>query len=325
MFDRNMSVQCGTMRAIASRLDVSSWEQVLVETRGATEKAWIRMPGGSSSEPSSDWLFKPAFVQGNGVRQVGDWTEAVSSRIAGALDLPAAESTTAVRHGVEGVIVRNVRPRGYDMVTGRMAMIDAIAVETRDSHRVRTASVGHSLANVMRSLEGYGPPPGWASWAGCTAIDVMASYLVLDALIGNGDRHEQNWSVLRAQSSLSALDDTVSATYDLEASLGFQLSDEQRAARLRDPRGMESFASKGLARRFDGDQATPLLEVAVRAARSCTIQGLRRIALLVDEVSRADFGAIVMSVGGVSEVTRNFAINVLNINGRRITDAKWNS
>jgi hypothetical protein len=227
----------------------------------------------------------------------------------------------ALRDGVEGVIVRNVRPVGYDMVTGRLAMLHDIDVELRDSLRDKTASIGHSIANVFEVLGGYGPVPGEVDWDGCTAADVMVGYLLLDALIANGDRHEQNWSVLRASSSDGGLADSLAATYDLEASLGFQLSDDARTARLKDKRGTEKYAEKGLARRFDGDRTSTLVDVAIRALRHCSPQGRRRISVVLDSIAIADFDNLVDRHGPVSEPTRRFTAEVLKINRRRILDA----
>ncbi len=304
---------------------MTSWEVVRVEPRGAAAKLWIREPGGSSTRFESDWLFKPVSTQENGVRQISDWTECVGSVIARTMGIPAAESRLAMRAGVDGVIVRNVRAPGYDMVSGRLAMLHEIGVETRDSVRDKTASIGHSISNVLRTLGEYSAPPGWATWADASAVDVMVGYLVLDALIGNGDRHEQNWSILRARSSIDDLRDAIAPSYDVEASLGFQLSDYQRSERLRSPRTMEQFAARGLARRFDGDRATSLVDLAVRSARSCTAAGARQLLGLVEQIATADFPALVSGVDGVSEVARTFAVNVLEINGRRLRDANWNA
>lgn len=315
----------GMSETSADRIDVTSWEIVRVETRGASAKVWIREPGGSSSRFDSDWLFKPAVEQANGVRQIGDWTECVGSELARTLQIPSAESRLAVRAGSAGVIVRNVRVSGYDMVTGRLAMLHEIGVATRDSARDKTASLGHSVDNILRTLADYGPPPGWEAWSGASAVEVMVSYFVLDALIGNGDRHEQNWSVLRAQSSLDGLPDALAPSYDLEASLGFQLSDDQRLARLNDPRAMEDFAKKGRARRFDGDRTTSLVDLAASAAGSCGAEGRARLETLAARISALDFGELLGGIGGVSEVARTFAINVLEINGRRICDVDWNA
>lgn len=307
------------------RIDVTSWEIVRVEPRGAAAKTWVREPGGSSTKFESDWLFKPATMQGNGIRQIGDWTECVGSALALALGIPAAVSRLAVQDGVTGVIVQNVRASGYDMVTGRLAMLHEIGVATRDSDRNKTASRGHSVDNILETLAAYGPPPGWANWSASSAVDVMVSYFVLDALIGNGDRHEQNWSVLRARSSADGLPDALAPTYDLEASLGFQLSDAQRTERLRDDRAMDAFAAKGRSRRYEGDQATSLVDLASRAFGRCTAAGSEQIRSVVQRISALDYAALLADIAGVSEVARTFATNVLEVNRRRICDVDWNA
>ncbi|MDZ5144332.1 HipA domain-containing protein [Microbacterium testaceum] len=309
------------MGGTGARIDVSDWDFIAVEPKGASAKYWIRRPGGSSSRPSDDWLFKPSTFHDDGSRQAGDWAEVASSVIATALEIPAAKSVLAVRDDVEGVLVQNVRPAGYDMVTGRMAMLNDIEIHLRDSARDKTASVGHTVENVFRVLDGYGPVPDSESWAGCTAADVMVGYMFLDSLIANGDRHEQNWSVLRATSSDSGLPDAISATYDLEASLGFQLTDEARASRLLDRRGMQIYARKGLARRFDGNRKSTLVEVAAAARTYCSERGRARVSMLLEAIAATDYDVLLAECGPVSEVTRTFAAEVLKINGRRISDA----
>lgn len=304
-----------------TRLDLTAWEFVRVETRGASEKVWLQEPDGTSTRPQTHWLFKPVTVHDDGSRQLGDWTEAAASKIAAALDLPAATAVLASRAGIEGVATQNVRPAGYDMVTGRMAMIDEIGVETRDSNRDKTASVGHTLQNVQRALDGYGPPPAVDSWADCEGFDVLAGYLLLDALIANGDRHEQNWSVLRATTRSASRSDAVAAAYDMEASMGFQLTDAARSARLGDRRGMDAFVRKGYARRFHGDLRTSLVDFAARAYGLASEPGRARLDTVVDAIADCEFQQILETVGGVSDVARTFAVELLQLNGRRIQDA----
>lgn len=306
---------------VESRTDVSAWEHVRVEPRGATSKEWLREPGGSSSLPETDWLFKAVVQHENGSRQAGDFTEVLASRVAALLDLPAAETRLANLNGVDGVIVRNVKPAGFDMVTGRLAMLDSLGVATRDSRRDKSASLGHTLNNVLDTLQAYQPPPHASSWDECTGADTMTAYLVLDALIGNTDRHEQNWSVLRNQDPLGP--DHLSATYDLGASLGFQLTDVRRTALLSSSGGLAGFAERGLARRFDGNRTSTLLEVARKASKRSSAKGQDRIRELVAKISTTNFEMELPELSGMSEVARNFAWAVLDTNGRRISDVSW--
>lgn len=305
----------------SARRDVSDWVHVRPEPRGATAKEWIREPARSAA-PENDWLFKAVVHHRNGSRQAGDWSEFTAASVAHRLGIPAATTLLAVRDGVEGVIVQNVKPQEYDMESGRLAMFDVLGVETTDSRRDKTASIGHSLENVMTTLDGYLPPPAASGWSGCTARDVMVGYLILDSFIGNTDRHEQNWAILRSR-QLNLRPDCLASTFDLGASLGFQLTDEQRSQRLGDADAMETFAARGLARRFHGDRSTPLVDLAIRAASYCSGPGRARVDELVNAIAHLDVEAIVSADVGMSEVGRNFAREVLRINGRRLRDASW--
>jgi len=290
-----------------------------VETIGASAKEWLVPAGGSHTDPTQHWLFKPAHFHQSGHRQLGDWTEMIASRIALHLDIPAAMAQLAQREGVQGVLIRNVRPDGYDMHTGRLAMLDHLGIGLRHSSQSGTASKGHTLENIQLTLEGLGAPPEAASWRDCSAYDAFVGHLMLDALIANQDRHEQNWSVLFSRSAENAAD-ALAPAYDMAASLGFQLTDQARESRLERSDGMEAFARKGYARRFDGDEKTSLVSFAARAYQGCTDPGRRRIERLLEAIATMEFNEFVAEDPSVSVVARRFAVSLLRINGRRITD-----
>lgn len=59
---------------------------------------------------------------------------------------------------------------------------------------------GYTPEAVLGALDGLdvGPPPGSSS--GVSASGMFAGYLVLDALVANMDRHDENWGLLLAPS-----------------------------------------------------------------------------------------------------------------------------
>ncbi|MEO5731061.1 MAG: hypothetical protein ABI134_22360 [Byssovorax sp.] len=67
-----------------------------------------------------------------------------------------------------------------------------------------------------------------------SAADVFLGYLLLDAVVVNCDRHHENWGVLQLAGGVRRL----APSYDHASSLGRELVDEERQARLmtRDPR-----------------------------------------------------------------------------------------
>ena len=78
--------------------------------------------------------------------------------------------------------------------------------------------------------EGVGFPIGWEPLPGIeSAVDVFGGYLLLDAWIGNTDRHHENWALLVESGQGSR---HLAPTFDHASSLGAHLPDDQRSSRL---------------------------------------------------------------------------------------------
>jgi hypothetical protein len=108
---------------------------------------------------------------------------------------------------------------------------------------------GHSLLNIRLALEGAAAPPGFKGPDELNGFDVFAGYMVLDALVANRDRHEQNWAVLTPQ--LISPPERLSPTYDHASSLGYNVVDAKREAYLGDSSRLRAWAEKGTAYRFE--------------------------------------------------------------------------
>jgi len=306
-----------------TRVDVSSWTRSLTETLGQSEKYWLKRPaeaGGSSDEL---WLFKPATVHSNDTRQIGDWCEYAVSQVARALDLQTAEIKLVTRDGREGCLSRNVRPdRSWAMITGRRWLdanpnVPYSSAAARLSHRRSGASPGHSLENIRVSLEGVEASPGYAP--GLTAWDVFCGHLVLDALVSNRDRHEENWSIMRPLEG----NDALAPSYDMESSLGFQLQDGKREAILEDATSasMLRYAERGTAWRFEGHKKTSLVDVAVSSSTFCSPVGRTWVKTLVTRATELEFSELLQPVDGMSAVALRFSLMLLDTNVRRLEDA----
>lgn len=132
-----------------------------------------------------------------------DCAEVFTSRLAGAIDLPAAECRFAILDGEPGLISRNVTPRGFNLNTGTTYLPEVEGYRRRPSAGSDSKSgrmrldEGYTLDSVEQVLEQVGAPPGVSDLSGFVAF---AGYLVLDALVGNGDRHPGNWAILERQS-----------------------------------------------------------------------------------------------------------------------------
>lgn len=279
------------MNPVEPVIDVSGWAPDDEEPLGARDKFWIR----ESTDPEATWwLFKrPRAI---GLPELGAdlWAEVLASRIAELLPLPAAEARFALWQGQPGVISKRV---GDGLVHGNELL-------SSRNPRYRTAQVGpvpgYDLDAIAVALDGYA-----GSETGLSAFESFTGYLTFDALVGNTDRHHENWAVLTGSQSLAP-------TYDHGASLGFNASTARRV----DP---GAFAERGRARHFPGG---PRLSDLAHQALGRVDDSVR--ALWLDRVSALDAGMIRDAIsavpgGWMSDGARTFVDNFIATNQRRLT------
>jgi hypothetical protein len=189
------------------------------EPMGSRPKGWFERDG-------QRWLFK-ATRPGQGE----DWAEVLASDLAEALGLPHADYQLARFGGERGVVSPTFHPEGFDLVHGNELLQRLDPTYPQDGRRfIRTQK--HTIARVASALESIGAelPMDWDPPAGITtAAQVFAGYLLLDAWIGNTDRHHENWAVLLRRSDRSV---HLVPTFDHAASLGAHELDDVRAERL---------------------------------------------------------------------------------------------
>jgi hypothetical protein len=193
------------------------------EQMGSKEKFWLESVG-----TAEKYLLKFAR-DGTGE----DWAEKLASefaRIAG-LDLPCAEVELATYQSRRAVLVRDFLRGGERLIPGNELLVERDPeYPTAQNYRVRA----HTLSAVFEVLgtKRIGLPKGDFPSEVKTPIDLFCGYLALDALIGNTDRHHENWGiVVRREGPDRVL--SLAPTYDHGSSLGRELSDEHRDRRLR--------------------------------------------------------------------------------------------
>lgn len=277
-------------------VDATSWDLESDEQMGKKPKAWLRDPEGQL------WLYKARTMNttASGAYPKGDdWTEKVASEVAALLGVPAARVELATRGGDPGTVSLNIAPRldlvlGNDFLAGRYEDYD-----TTQRHHI----LGYTVERVLGVLADVGSPPG-------TRLDLggagyFAGFLMLDALVGNTDRHHENWGLVTTDHLRLA------PSFDHASCLGFQLSDDQRAQRLNDPTG------GGIQRWVDGArtpfESQPSTFAAARYALEfvgSTVREAWRASLL--EVTEEMLEVVDrLPPRVISEVTRRFAKELL--------------
>ena len=289
-----------TDRAI---VDVSDWEVRFPEPGGSDANVWLHDP-----ETDEYALFKPVIAKA-GRRQGEDWAEKAVEQIAGLVGVPSARIRMASRRGQSGLLSYDLAPMGYELQTG------AVLIGEIDDRLVPRAKerLGHNLDNirsVLSPLTAVGMPEGF------TGYDQFCGYLMLDGLVANRDRHEENWAVLRDPAG----NVTLAPSYDHGNSLGFNLEDEFRLRELDRDRELVKWASRGFADRFESSRNVTLVDFARLALAEATPGTANYWLSHLARVTAADWETVVASTPAMSAACRTFCVRLLNTNQRRLLD-----
>jgi HipA-like C-terminal domain len=293
-------------------VDASSWTLAGEEPQGLRPHQWLR-----HESRKRTWLFKHPDEEPD--RPLGeDVTEKLASELASVFGIPAARVELAVRDDRRGCLVEDLRWSKGSHEPGQTLLAEVVEGYNPQDPEHR----GHNVASIRQALERFTAPPASPTPEGYKAFDVFAGYLVFDALIANGDRHDRNWAVLIRPPGISG-NDALCGSYDHASSLGFNLSDEERLRRLSE--GMvESWARRGAARQFEhrrGERRQSLVELACSAVAQCAV-GVRQHWLdAVLSVESGVVGALLDAAPGLSDTTWQFTKEVIMINRERLLDA----
>ena len=285
-------------------IDVSSWEVRFPEPGGSDANVWLCDP-----ETDEYTLFKPVVAKA-GRRQGEDWAEKVVEQVAGLVGVPSARIRLAARDGVPGLLSYDLAPTVHELQTGAVLIGE---IDDRLVPRARER-LGHNLTNikaVLAPLQAVGMPLGF------NAFDQFCGYLVLDALVANRDRHEENWGVLRDPAGRV----TLAPSYDHGNSLGFNLQDDRRLLELdRDPQ-LEKWASRGMADRFEASRNVTLVAFTHRALTLAT-PGVDAFWLeQLAAVTGPELETVIAGTPEMSEACRTFCLRLLKTNQRRLLDS----
>lgn len=288
--------------------DITSWELAGIETAGASEHQWFRGP------TDELWLFKPV-VDHIDWQQGEDWAEKIACELGMKLNLPVAKVQLARKEDSRGCISLRLKESKWEMQPG------AVLLKGRDPSYESQARgrPGHSLAAIQAALEHHTAPPTANVPHEFRAFDVFAGYLVFDALIGNRDRHDENWSVLRPPPGSTA-GDALCGSYDHASSLGFNLRDEYRKQKLSE-RSVEAWATNGTAWRFEHERGTrpaTLVSLADSALGRCAPNVRAHWMGAVESVTSTVIDDIVSAVPALSDATATFVRQLVGINRERL-------
>lgn len=297
-----------------------------LEDMGSKEKFWFR-----DAATGEKCLFKAARP-GTGE----DWAEKVAGELAGLLGLPHAHYELAVWRNKPGVVAPRFVPRGGALIHGNelLGLVDKTYPQEPVGSRVFCRVPQHTLDRVIGVLSkpAIRPPLGWPPEEEVqSAPELFVGYLLLDAWIGNTDRHHENWGlILSRDDEFDKFHVHLAPTFDHASCLGRELSDERRTERLKtnDPKfSVTAYSSGSKARsalylQEQDPRPMGLVEAFVEAARRRPTAGKWWVGSLLsiqEERICGTFEQIPKS--RMSEVAVEFSLQMLKTTRQRIREA----
>ncbi len=192
-------------------LSVRAEEIVDIEQLGSKPKFWFR-------QNDQLWLFKEARSNTG-----EDWAEKVAAEIAKLAGMPAARVELAEYEGKRGcashnfvnVDVGEVLMHGNELLAGQVLGYDKHKRQHQTDHTLQNIEL--TIRKIFREDRAVG------------ILRELATYATFDALIGNTDRHHENWGLLFSLELATKRSTVVVApSFDHASSLGRELTDARR-------------------------------------------------------------------------------------------------
>jgi len=258
-----------------------------------------------------------------------DWSEVVAAGIASLMGLPHAEYHLATYAGKRAGVTPSVVRANEGLVLGNELLV---SIDTSyDVGAARFRQTAHTVTLVFAAIESLTQlslPRGWVAPAvASTPAELFVGYLALDALVGNTDRHHENWGIIGSFEDGNVIV-RLAPTFDHASSLGCHELDERKAQRLcsKDHQfTCAAFAARARSCFFrnpaDKKPMGPL-EAFIEAARRHPTAARH----WVDQINAITEPEMAILLGEVpldrlSTVSRQFALELLMANQRRIAAA----
>lgn len=276
-----------------------------LEEMGSKSKFWH-----THSEDDENWLFKyPRCNSGE------HWAEKVAAEIADQIGIPHARVELAVFQDSKGSSTKSFVLEGQELVHGNQLL--SWCVSGYDP-KIEYNQSSHILPNIWSVMDQV-----FTRHKSKTAGKLrLAEYIVFDALIGNTDRHHENWGILRQRVD-NKWKGTVAPTFDHASSLGRELRDERRETLLLQNR-VGDYVGKGRGAIYWSvdDQHGPSPLELVRRAFPKYPDILLPALLKLNRLNDESVNNIVRRIpeNWISNPAREFAIELIHHNSKQLLE-----
>jgi hypothetical protein len=285
------------------------------EALGTKEKFWL-VPSSTTGLGVEAYLFKI------GRPQTGEnWAEKVCCEILHHVEVPCANYEFAVHEQDAGVISKQFVGVNGQFLPANMLLETAVkGYDGQLRFRQRSYQISTSL-NVLRLRSIARPRGTLAKYSHLSATDMFVGYLLFDVLVGNTDRHHENWGVVVDYTNRYEPTYTLAPTFDHASSLGRNESDEARERRLKTKdardtveaysrRARSAFYASGTGTR--SLLQTEVLDALIRLQPAAVAYWARIFSAIQPQVYRDIFARIDPKL--ISQAATEFALRMIHAN-----------
>ncbi|MDJ0554884.1 MAG: HipA domain-containing protein [Microcoleaceae cyanobacterium MO_207.B10] len=283
------------------------------EQLGTKEKYWY-------CEDEINYLYKKARPN------TGEaWAEKITSELCELLNLPHAHYELAIWKDNLGTISPSFVPDNNSLILGNQILVkidESYPEFSSNNYRVSEHTLDIVVEAIANNSMPINLPLNWKPPEGIeTAIETFVGYLLLDAWIGNTDRHHENWGFIMNNSVHLA------PTFDHASSLGRELPDSQKQNQINN-KAVKNYLSKSRSAMYDkiGDKKAMLtLDVFEKAAQKypqASLIWLQNLANILAEDTLSLLERIPQNY--ISEISIEFAQEILTINQNRLLQIREN-
>lgn len=211
--------------------DATQWcEMSFLQTGGTRGKCWIQSPNDYGL-----YFFKESLHREGRDYSSEFWMEILSSKIGQSFGMHMLDYNIALRGDRLGCISANMCGNGEELVE-----LKKLLTGTDNTYNPASAQdkKRYTFAFLARSLSHFG--------LGGHITDFIR-VLVFDAIIGNQDRHQDNWGFIRSSGDEAWETARFSAVYDSGSSLGRELTDDRIKQMLHDDVQFMAYVRRGKA------------------------------------------------------------------------------
>lgn len=183
--------------------DFSFWEKAedIAEGSGRSEKIWLTNP-----DTGQTGLFK--FKKDK--TTTDHFSECIASDIASLIGLPCAKIEVGTYNNREGSMSYNIKKPGQTLIEGVYCISSVYKNYDVKELKDHDTNAHYSLEMIQTALEPF------------KLFDKFLPILIFDFLIGNSDRHQNNWALIEENRTYQ-----ICSLYDNSSSLCAYINEEK--------------------------------------------------------------------------------------------------